>query len=140
MATQADVRRICLSLPQTEEVQGRFAFSVRDKDKLKGIAWVWMERVHPKKPRTPNNGVLAVRVASLVEKDLRIATEPAKFFTEPHYNGYPAVLVRLVEVRVPELRELLSEAWRCQAPKGLVKQADGRTMPAKRTPAHRKKG
>lgn len=140
MATQADVRRICLSLPETEEVQGRFAFSVRDKDKLKGIAWVWMERVHPKKPRTPNNGVLAVRVASLVEKDLRIATEPAKFFTEPHYNGYPAVLVRLVEVRVPELRELLSEAWRCQAPKGLVKQADGRTMPAKRTPAHRKKG
>ena len=76
---------------------------------------------------------------SLVEKDLRIAAEPKKFFTEPHYNGYPAVLVRLSEVRVPELRELLTEAWRCQAPKALVKQVEGRAMPAKRKQTHRKK-
>ena len=123
MATQADVRRICLSLPETEEVAGRFAFSVRNKDKLKGIAWVWLERVQPKQARVPNKAVLAIRVSSLVEKDLRIAAEPAKFFTEPHYNGFPAILVRLDEVRVPELRELLTEAWRCQAPKALLKSA-----------------
>lgn len=139
MATRSDVRRICLALPETEEVQGRFAFSVREKDKLKGIAWVWLERIDPKKARVPNNTVLAIRVPSLVEKDLRIAAEPKKFFTEPHYNGYPAVLVKLSEVRVPELRELLTEAWRCQAPKVLVKKVDGRTMPAKRAPARRKK-
>jgi hypothetical protein len=48
MATQADVRRIALSLPATEEAPNHFAFSVRNKGKLKGFAWVWMERVAPK--------------------------------------------------------------------------------------------
>jgi hypothetical protein len=120
MATQADVRRIALSLPETEESDGRFAFSVRNKGKLKGIAWVWMERINPKKARVPNPAVLAVRVANEIDKDFLISTMPAKFFTEPHYNGYPAVLVRLAEVRVSELRSLLEEAWRCQAPKDLV--------------------
>jgi len=43
----------------------------------------------------PNPEVLAVRVASLAEKDELIAADPEKFFTEPHYNGFPAVLVRL---------------------------------------------
>jgi hypothetical protein len=43
MATQADVRRIALSLPAAEQVADRFAFSVRSKGKLKGFAWVWME-------------------------------------------------------------------------------------------------
>ena len=43
----------CSSEPSTatEEADGRFAFSVRNKRKLKGFAWVWMERVVPKKPR-----------------------------------------------------------------------------------------
>ena len=50
MATQADVRRIALSLPETEEAPNHFAFSVRNKGKLKGFVWVWMERVTPKKP------------------------------------------------------------------------------------------
>src|SRR6185503_3666116 len=89
MATQADVRRIALSLPETEEVEGRFAFSVRNKGKLKGIAWVWMERINPKKARVPNPAVLAVRVANEIDKDFLISTMPAKFFTEPHYNGFP---------------------------------------------------
>ena len=120
MATQADVRRIALSLPETEEAEGRFAFSVRAKGKLKGFAWVWMERVTPKKPRVANPAVLAVRVANLAHKDLLIAAEPAKFFTEPHYDGFPAVLVRLAEVSVADLRELLEEAWRCQAPPELA--------------------
>src|SRR6476619_1354463 len=43
MASQADVRRIALSFPETEEGDDRFAFSVRNRDKLKGFAWVWME-------------------------------------------------------------------------------------------------
>ena len=117
MATQADVRRIALALPGTVEVKGRFAFEVMNKGKLKGYAWVWMERVEPKKPRVPNPAVLAVRVANLVDKDLLISAEPTKFFTEPHYNGFPAVLVRLAAVKVAELRPLLTDAWRCQVPK-----------------------
>ena len=42
MATQADVRRIALSLPGAEEVEGRFAFDVPNKGKRKGFVWVWM--------------------------------------------------------------------------------------------------
>ncbi len=117
MATQADVRRIALSLPGTEEKPGHFAFEVRNKGKLKGYAWVWMERVIPKKPRVPNPKVLAVRVANLDDKDFLLSLNAGKFFTEPHYNGFPAVLVRLPAVTVRELRPLLTEAWRCQAPK-----------------------
>jgi hypothetical protein len=112
-----------LSFPETEEASDRFAFSVRNKGKLKGFAWVWLERVTPKKARVPNPGVLAVRVPNLAHKDLMIAAEPAKFFTEPHYNGFPAVLVRLEAVTVADLRVLLADAWRCQAPVSLVRSA-----------------
>ena len=131
MATRAEVRRIALALAGTEEKADRFAFEVPGKEgKLRGYAWVWMERVEPKKPRVPNPGVLAVRVANLAQKDLILAAEPGKYFTEPHYNGYPAVLVRLSEVTVAELRPLLQEAWAC------VSVAPGtRTPPARKTAA-----
>lgn len=120
MATQADVRRIALSFPAVAEVRGRFAFEVLNKGKLKGFVWVWMERVTPKKPRIPNPGVIAVRVANLAQKDLMIANDPVKFFTEPHYNGYPAVLVRLDAVTVEDLKPLIKEAWQCLAPADLT--------------------
>lgn len=117
MATQADVRRIARSLPGVEEVEGRFAFALRVKGKQKGFVWVWMERIHPKKPRVPQPKVLAVRTANLYDKDFLIASNPAAFFTEPHYDGFPAVLVRLAEISVRELRPLIAEAWQTQAPK-----------------------
>ena len=120
MASQGDVRRIAMSLPEAVEGDDRFAFSVRNKDKLKGFAWVWMERTQPKKPRVANPAVLAVRVANESQKEALISAEPTKFFTEPHYNGFPAVLVRLAEVNARELRVLLEEAWRCQAPAKLL--------------------
>lgn len=133
MATQADVRRIALALPETEEASGRFAFSVRNKDKLKGYVWVWMERVVPKKPRIANSGVIAVRVANVGQRDTLIAAEPAKFFTEPHYAGFPAVLVRLDAVKVSDLKTLIAEAWRCQAPRELTEvAAKGATKLAKK--------
>ena len=119
MATQADVRRIALTLPGAEEGKDRFGFFVMDKGKPKGFAWVWHERIEPKKARVPNKDVLAVRVANNAQKDLIIASDSRKFFTEPHYNGFPAILVRLKEVTLADLRVLLEEAWRCQAPKAL---------------------
>jgi hypothetical protein len=122
MATQAAVRRIALSLPETEEAGDHFAFSVRSRGKLKGFVWVWMERIVPKKPRVPNPGVIAVRVANLGQKDLLLSADPGKFFTEPHYDGFPAVLVRLDAVSVADLEVLLSDAWRCQAPADLAKR------------------
>src|SRR5580765_4984078 len=115
MATRADVRRIALSLPETEEAANHFAFSVRNKGKLKGFVWVWMERIEPKKPRVPQPNAIAVRVASLAEKDRLLDQDPGKFFTEPHYNGFPAILVNLPAITVRELKPLITEAWRCQA-------------------------
>ena len=120
MADQADVRRIALSLPETTETEGHFAFSVRSRDKQKGFAWVWVERVEPKKPRVPRPDVVAIRVANQFEKEVLLASDPEKFFTEPHYNGFPAVLVRLPLIEVDELEELIVDAWRCQAPRALA--------------------
>ena len=120
MATQADVRRIALSFPGTEEAPGSFAFWVNNKGKPRRFLWVWLERIDPKKPRVPNPGVIAVRVANLAQKDVMLSADPLKFFTEPHYNGFPAVLVRLKAVTAADLRVVIGEAWRCQAPKDLV--------------------
>ena len=92
--------------------------------KRKGFAWVWMERLEPKKPRVPNPDVLAVRVANEQEKQSLIAAQPATYFTEPHYNGFPAVLVRLAAIEPDELEELVVDAWRVQAPKALVRSFD----------------
>ena len=124
MADQADVRRIALSLPETVENNERFAFSVLDKGKKKGFAWVWLERLEAKAPRVAQPAVLAVRVSGEDEKAPLIASSPLTFFTEPHYDGFPAVLVRLAEIDLDELEELLRDAWRIQAPRALVKQLD----------------
>lgn len=124
MADQDDVRRIALSLPETFENDDRFAFSVLDKGKAKGFCWVWLERPAAGKARVPNPDVLAVRVAGEGAKAELLAADPAVYFTEPHYNGYPAVLVRLAAIGEDELRELILDGWRIQAPKALVKASD----------------
>lgn len=116
MATRADIRRIALSLPEAAESETDFAFSVPVKGKHKGFAWVWKERIDPKKARVPNPAVMAIRVANVGQRNMMIAAEPKKFFTEPHYEGFPAVLVRIAEVSVSEMRLLLEEGWRCMAP------------------------
>jgi len=128
MATQNDVRRIALALPEVQEGTDRFAFSVENKGKQKGIAWVWRERVHPKKARVPNPEVVAIQVPDLDEKEMLLASDDgSKFFTEPHYNGFPAVLVRLEAIEVDELEELIIDAWRSQAPAALVADFDAQT-------------
>jgi len=109
-------------LPAVDEVSDRFAFSVPRKGKLKGFVWVWMERVTPKKPRVPNPGVIAVRVANEGQKNALLSADGKKFFTEPHYDGFPAVLVRLDAVSVADLKVLIAEAWRCQAPAELAQR------------------
>ena len=124
MADLSDVQRIALALPDTSLDDDRIAFSVTTKGKRKGIAWVWMERIHPKQARVPNLSVLAIRVRDLAEKDMLLAARPSALFTEPHYNGFPAVLIRLAAIDVDELEGLLRNAWRCQAPAALVRSFD----------------
>jgi hypothetical protein len=113
MVTRDDIRRIALALPDAVEESGaQFAIGVPIKGKVKGFVWAWLERVHPKKARVPSDAVVAVRVGDLAEKDLLINSEPNKYFTEPHYNGYPAVLVRLAEVSLDDMDALLRTGWR----------------------------
>lgn len=131
MASQEDVRRIALSLPGASEASDRFAFSVQSKGKQKGFVWVWMERVHPKKPRVPNPGVIAVRVRDEAEKAALVDGDPDLFFTEPHYDGFPAVLVRLPAITRAQLAPLIAEAWRCQAPPEL-REAGPASRPRRR--------
>jgi hypothetical protein len=119
MADQSDVRRIALALPNTSEAQGHFGFSVANKGKQKQFVWAWNERVDPKKPRVAREDVVVVRVSDLEEKDALLASDESKFFTEPHYDGFRAVLVRLAEIEEGELEELIVDAWRCQAPREL---------------------
>jgi len=69
----------------------------------------------------PYGGVLMVGVADLGEKEALLASDPRCYFTVPHYDGYPAVLVRIAVTDLDELRELLMEAWMRAAPKRALK-------------------
>ena len=124
MADLNDVQHIALSLPETTMDDDRIAFAVNTKGKRKAIAWIWMERVHPKQARVPNLSVLAIRVRNLAEKDMLLATRPDTLFTEPHFGSFPAVLVRLAAIEVDGLAGLIRNAWRCQAPPALVRSFD----------------
>jgi hypothetical protein len=121
MATWEDVRRTALGLPQATEraSQGRCEWRINDKL----FAW---ERPLRRADRealgasAPDGPILAVRVEHLGLKDALLADDPEVYFTTPHFNGYPAVLVRLERIGLPELDELLVDAWLARAPKRLV--------------------
>jgi hypothetical protein len=112
MATEADVRRIALSLPETIEKPwyGSPGFRVKDKGFLR--------------IRSEAEGGLVVFVADLGEKEALLASDPDVFFTTPHYDGYPTVLVDLPAIDVDELTELIVESWRIKAPKRVLSAYD----------------
>jgi len=104
MSSQDDVRRIALAL---DGVAGD-GLTYRANGRL--VAWPWMERIDPKKPRVANLDVLVVNVASEMDKHALIDLDPDVFFTEPHYDGYAAVLVRLARVPEPLLAKLIADS------------------------------
>ena len=67
---------------------------------------------------------LVVRVVDLMDRDALIQGRPEAFFSTPHYDGYPYVLVRLDVVEPDELAELLEDAWRIRATKRMVAEYD----------------
>ena len=117
MVTQDDIRQICGKLQGSIEGEGQFGFGVMLKGKHKGYCWSWRERVDPKKARVINDRVLAVRTPNLQAKEMLLESGNSALFTEPHYNGYPAVLVRLDDISAGELEDLLVEAWKSIAQK-----------------------
>ena len=119
MVTEDELRRIALALPGAEEGEAdRLAFTVGGK----GFAWSWMERTEKKKPRVERRDVLAVRVENEGEKQALLAMDSSKFFTEDHYNGFPAILVRLDTIEADELGEMLLDAWRTRALNSLLRE------------------
>jgi hypothetical protein len=120
VATRDELRRIALALPETTTDNDGFSYSVAGK----AIVWTWLERLHPKKARVPNPDVIAVRIADESEKELLIDMNGSAFFTEPHYHGYPAILVRLPAIDVGMLETIVGNAWRLRAPKALLAKAD----------------
>jgi hypothetical protein len=123
VATWADVAAIVAGLPLTEE------WAPHDwRVGRKLLAW---ERPLRRSDREalaasgiepPEGDLLAVRVADEGVKFALIADEPQLYFTTPHFDGYPAVLVNLAEIDELGLREVLTEAWLTQAPKRLVEE------------------
>jgi len=70
----------------------------------------------------PRGPILAVRVEHEGAKTALLAADPRVFFTTAHFDGYRAVLVRLEQIALDELAELIVEAWLCRAPKRLAEQ------------------
>lgn len=120
MSDQASVRRVVLALPEVSEDGDSFHFLVRGRR----FAWIYPERIHPRKARVPNPDGLIFSVVDLAEKEALIASDPDRFFTTPHYDGFPSVIVWLSKVNDDELADVLTDAWRCRAPAELVAEYD----------------
>jgi hypothetical protein len=123
MATWDDVRRIALSLPGTDERTSGGTLKWRVKEK--GFVWERPLRRADYEAlgnAAPDGPILGVRVPDVGVKEALLTDDPTVYFTTPHFDGYPAVLIRLPEISVPELEELLIEAWIDRAPKRLAKE------------------
>jgi hypothetical protein len=121
MADWDDVRRSALALPETSETESRGlrAWVVRKK----GFVW---ERPLRKADlaalggQAPDGPILGARVEHEGAKEALLAAQPDVYFTTPHFDGYPAVLVRLDKITPEDLDELAAEAWLVQAPRRLA--------------------
>ena len=123
MAGWDDVRRIALALPETSErtSHGHAAWRVRDKP------FVWERPLRAADLRAlgdaaPGGPILGARVEHVGAKEALLADDPGVYFTTPHFDGYPAILVRLDDIGAAELEEVIVEAWLARAPKRLARE------------------
>jgi hypothetical protein len=123
MATWEDVAAIASSLPEVAEST---SYGERDwKVRKKTFAWDRplrkgeVEGLGGFEPEgaAPSGEILAVRVADEEAKQALLSSEPEIYFATPHFDGYPAVLIRLERIGREELEELIVEAWLSRAPK-----------------------
>ena len=120
MSDAEDVRRLALALPEVVEIASDgFDFRVAGH----GFVWSYPER-RAGKPRLIRTDVAVLFVGDEAEKQALLLGEPELFFTAPGYDGLPLVMVRLPEVKVDRLAELVTDAWRMRAPKELVTDFD----------------
>ena len=121
MADAGDVRRLALALPAVEEIDcDGFDFRVGGQ----GFIWSYPERT-PGKPRVIRADIAVLYVGDEAEKQALLLGEPRVFFTTPGYDGWPLVMLRLAEVDVDRLAELVTDAWRMRAPRAIAEELDG---------------
>jgi hypothetical protein len=116
-----DVRRIALALPEATETLSRGHAQWRVKDKN----FVWERPLRRSDlealgDAAPDGPILGVRTEHLMAKDAMLADDPEVFFTTPHFDGYPAVLVRMDRISAEDLTEVIVEAWVARAPEKLA--------------------
>lgn len=123
VADWEDVRRVATALPEVEEstTYGSPSWKVR------GQLFLWERPLRRSDYEelgddAPTGPVLGARVPDEGAKQALIASDPSVFFTTTHFDGYPAILVRLDRLEPEDLDELATEAWLARAPKRLVKQ------------------
>jgi hypothetical protein len=122
MATWTDVARAVKALPSVVATPGKREWRV--KDKL--LAWERPLRAADKAAlgaAAPSGPILGVHVP-LDVKEMLLASRPAVYFTTPHFDGWPAILIRLPKIRAAELRELLDLS--CQSRQGASKSSSSR--------------
>jgi hypothetical protein len=117
MATRDDIRAIAATLPEVEIDDEALHVSVIGG---KQLLWPWLERVHPRKARVPNRDIVNIRIAHESDKAVLLEMDPDAFFTDPHFDGWPGIQVRLAAIDPGLLTELLRTAWRVGAPKSLL--------------------
>jgi hypothetical protein len=122
MATWDDVRDITATLPEVEENlsgDGLPGWSVRGK----ALAWdrpLRKSDLAALGDAAPGGPILCAHVPDVGAKEALLADDPGVYFTTPHFNGYPAILVQLERIAPADLAELLTEAWLARAPKRLA--------------------
>ncbi|SDJ10839.1 hypothetical protein SAMN05444157_1777 [Frankineae bacterium MT45] len=121
MASWDDVREIVAALPMTSEDVGGATRSWRAGDK--NLVWERPLRrsdlaaLQAAGAPIPPDPILAVRTADLGIKDALLADDPEVYFTTPHFDNYPAVLIQLERIDAEELRELIVDAWLARVPR-----------------------
>jgi len=125
MATMTDLDALALALPETTKTvsdDGRPGYNVHGK------TFVWHRERRPdaidQSTGERLDDVLVFRVEGLEVKEILLADDRGIYFTTPHFNGYPAVLVRIPELArldVDELEEIVVEAWLTRAHKRVAK-------------------
>jgi len=121
VATWDDVRRLALALPETSERESRGHAQWRVRDKL----FVWERPL--RKPdlealgdAAPQGAILGARVEHVLAKEALVADPSGVYFTTPHFDGYPAILVQLDLISPADLEEVTVEAWLVRAPAKLA--------------------
>ena len=122
MATWDDVRRLALALPETSERESRGLAQWRVRDKL----FVWERPLRQSDlaalgDGAPDGAILGARVEHLVAKEALVADPSGVYFTTPHFDGYPAILIELDRISLADLEEVTVEAWLARAPAKLAK-------------------